>query len=194
MFQCLQRHHWRQQFEEQLTQQLQALNTSQRDQEEITQQVHNILHESQQHQHFHHFKIFGGLLPRPWGRTTTNKNGNSNYNLWHVKMSRWFTQQGHKLWLQRNQQNKPQEDNTPIKQRLQQQIKNLYTLQDEVPYLDKTIFDTPLEERIQMTDRSKQIWIAETTKTVKKCMAEHKEKMSNGQTDIHQFTQSGKFQ
>jgi len=194
MFQCQRRQQWRHQFENKLLHQLQTLNTSSEDQEDIQQNIYNILNDNQQHQHFHHFKMFGGLLPIRWGRTTNNTNGSSKYTLWQVKMSRWFTQQGHELWLQRNQQNKPQEDNTPLQQRLHQQIQKLYALQDEVPYLDKTLFDTPIEERLQMTDKRQQIWIDETTKTVQKSMAEHTEKMSNGQTDIRQFTQSGKIQ
>ena len=109
-------------------------------------------------------------------------------------MSRWFTQQGHSLWLRRNEQNTPQEANTSLKQRHQTQIEKLYTLKDEVPYLDKALFEIPIEERLKMPEKIKQIWIEETTKTIQASMAEHAEKMSNGQTDIRQFYTTGKIQ
>jgi len=109
-------------------------------------------------------------------------------------MSRWFTHQGHSLWLKRNEQNNPQDAHTTLKQRHQQKIEKLYSLKDEVPYLDKEIFETPIEERIKMPEKIQQIWIKETTKTVQASMAEHAEKMSNGQTDIRQFYTTGKIQ
>ena len=194
IYQCPHRHQWRSTFENELIQQLQSMNLSPTDQAAVQTYVHELLNDSTTYQHFHHFKIFGGLIPRSWGNTTLTKKGLSNHSSWQFKMSRWFTQQGHSLWLRRNEQNSSQEAPTSLQQRQQKQIEKLYTLQDEVPYLDKAIFETPIEERLKLSEKQKQIWIDETTKTVQASMAEHTEKMSTGQTDIRQYYKSGKTQ
>ena len=70
---------------------------------------------------------------------------------------------------------------------MNQKIEQLYKLQEELPLRDRAIFETPIEERMEMTDKLKTTWIAETTATVQVSIAEQKQKMSTGQTDIRQF-------
>ena len=107
--------------------------------------------------------------------------------LWALKLSKWFTQQGFDIWILRNQQVHDKDDTTPLHQRLNHQIDQLYKLQDDLPATDRTLFDTPIEERYNLPEKFKKTWISETTKTVQTSLKEHQQKMSSGQKDIRTY-------
>jgi len=189
MFQCTHRASWRTQFQHKLQQTLSTKNTSTEMQHLIYQHIHNLLTNPTQYSHFHHFKIFSGLLPRSWFRPPHKQNNDRTTQNKMMKLSKWFVNQGHELWLLRNQQVQATSDTTPNQKRLNQKIAHLYKLQEELPIHDRVLFDTPLEERLELTEKQKITWIDETTATVRVSIAEHKQKMSTGQTDIRQFFQ-----
>ena len=70
---------------------------------------------------------------------------------------------------------------------LDEKIEHLCTLQYDVNNHDKNIFNTPIEERLAMTEKQKQKWIEETNKTIYRCINDHQQKMQNGQRDIRTF-------
>ena len=102
-------------------------------------------------------------------------------------MSKWFAQQGFDLWILRNQQIHDKDTTTPLHQRLNQQIDQLYNIKDELPATDRPLFDTPIEEIYNLPETLKKTWISETTKTVQTSLKEHHQKMSSGQKDIQQY-------
>ena len=70
---------------------------------------------------------------------------------------------------------------------LNQKIHQLYSLQHEINYHDKALFDTPIEDRLKLPLKQKENWIMQTSKTMQKCMSDHQQKMTEGQQDIRQF-------
>ena len=72
---------------------------------------------------------------------------------------------------------------------LNQKIEKLYRLQDDLSHYDRNIFQQPIEEKYRLTNKQKTEWIEQTTQTVYKCIAEHHQNMTQGQTDIRKYFQ-----
>jgi len=107
---------------------------------------------------------------------------------WATKFRHWLIQQGFELWTQRNtliHENSSQPStNHSI---LNQKISHLYSLQSEVLHHDKDIFDVPINDRYDLTEKQKKIWIEQTTTTVTKSIAEQQVRNHTRQKDICQF-------
>ena len=73
---------------------------------------------------------------------------------------------------------------------LNQKIHHLYNLQDSMSHHDRDIFQCPLDDRLSLSEKQKTRWIEQTTRTAQKSIAEYREKMNTGQTDIRQFLQT----
>ena len=93
---------------------------------EIRQHFYNILHDTQTYQHFHHFKYFAGLIPSGWTSIAQQQTTGTKTTNWEQKLSWWLIQQGYGLWLLRNQQNNDHDDISPVHQRLNDEIDELY--------------------------------------------------------------------
>ena len=99
-----------------------------------------------------------------------------------------MTQQGYNAWLVRNTQiHQDEESPNTINSYLNNKIRQLYQLQQEVGYHDRDMFSTPLEERLKLPEKQKMAWVSNTTKTMKVSMAEYHDKQTQGQKDIRQF-------
>ena len=195
LFQCHNRQQWQNNFQKHLQQQIQKQHTPQELITTITTKLHSIINDNYQHQHFKHFTIFAGLIPKEWTNTIRTYNNQMQTKRWTTQISKWFIQQGHELWTQRNTFIHDKEDQqSTIHQVLNEKIDHIYSLQNEVNYHDQDIFQTPIEERYKLHEHSKRVWIEETMKTIHQCMYEHRQKMTNGQKDIRTYFKKDKKQ
>jgi len=165
VYQCPHRTNWRRDFQRRLKDHLIKHHTSPDLTNNIEQHVNQLLHLSHQYHHFQHFTMFAGLLPQQWIMSHTHSNAPHHTQKWALTLSKWLTQQGYDLWLLRNKQVNDNDDTPPIHQRLNQQIEQLYQLQWEIPVTDRKLFDIPIEERYNLPEKLKQIWILEATGT-----------------------------
>ena len=67
---------------------------------------------------------------------------------------------------------------------LNQKIQNLYSLQTEINTHDRDIFNRPIEDIYQYTDKQKHNWIDQTSRTVYQSIADQQQKLTTGQRDI----------
>ena len=172
---------------------LRSLHTPQTLYHIIIQHLQEILEPSTQNNHFFHFTIFAGLLPLQWQPTDEITNPSVYHKAphqWTIKFSPWLTKQGHNLWQLRNRQAHDDQDEQVSDLLLNQKIAKLYRLQDDLSHYDRNIFQQPIEEKYCLTTKQKTEWIEQTTQTVYKCIAEHHQKMTQGQTDIRNFFNS----
>ena len=114
---------------------------------DIRQEFHNILHDHQTYQHFHHFKYFAGLIPRDWNCLAQYQPTVTKTTNWATKLSWWLIQQGYDLWLLRNQQNNDKDELSPVHKRLNDEIAALYKYQHDILSHDRGLFAVPIEER-----------------------------------------------
>ena len=75
---------------------------------------------------------------------------------------------------------------------LNDKIRHLYTLQNDIGYHDRDLFAQPLEERLRLITHQKMTWLTNTTRTMKVSMEEFEHKQTTGQRDIRQFFQKSK--
>jgi len=143
-----------------------------------------------QYHHLYHFIIFAGLLPTSWQYLLEQQTpGNlTNTKLWATRLSCWICQQSYELWTIRNS-SIHEHTTTPstTHQILNQKILHLYSLQHELLATDRDIFAIPLEERFNLTEKQKLLWITHTTKTVSTCLLDHQQKIQSGQKDIQSY-------
>ena len=193
LFQCQSRTTWANTFMSNLKNFLNKLHTSTTFMEKAIPYFHEMINNSTDFDQFKQFTIFAGLLPIAWKIEATNNDDTEAPDVltqqqWATKFSAWLTQQGHEVWILRNNQvHNKEEQTTTIHRTLNQKIRRLYTLQDSIGYNDRDIFATPLEDRLGLTEKQKMAWISQTTNTLKVCMAEYQDKMTTGQKDIRQF-------
>ena len=190
LFQCQQRKQWQRQLYVQLGQYLNKIHTPTSVCQLITHHVKNIIQNTDDYSHFKHFTIFAGLLPRKWKiefADTTNCTSMQS-DTWLKQLGQWLLTQGHELWIQRNNSlHEKEKKRSTMEHHLNQKIRSLYTLQNEIGYHDRAIFETPIEERLNLSHHQKMIWIETTTKTMKVSMEEFQNKKTTGQQDIRQF-------
>ena len=159
----------------------------------IITHLNGLLRDDLRHHQFHEFKVFAGLLPKTWTEILVQDHqylSSNKSTYWLRKIGRWFIQKGHDLWLMRNQTiHKTEDKETHIDEVLNQKIRNLYSLQADIGYHDRSIFDQPLEDRLTLPHHQKMTWISQTTRTMKVSMEEFKNKQTTGQRDIREFFQ-----
>ena len=118
--------------------------------------------------------MFAGLIPSRWQEhhDYTHKDpqhADTNTKTWARKLSWWLTMQGFELWELRNQQlhgNKNRR--SMIHDLLNQKIIHLYSLQEEISHHDRHIFSMELEQRLEMTETQKRLWVEATSHTIYK--------------------------
>ena len=185
LFQCPSKALWRSSFQHNLQKQLLLLSTPHKIQEQIQTAIMDRLHQVQQYTHFSEFTCFAGLFPKQWRylmRTTMTSDNYKQVQQWHKKFGRWMIEQGYDLWSLPNK--KVHEDSplpSTIHTILNQQIKSIYELQSEVSPHDTAIFDISIEDRYQLTEKQKRVWIERTTHTVSKSIEEKRTKLQTGQ-------------
>ena len=98
--------------------------------------------------------------------------------------------QGYILWQQRNAAvHENSKVNPTVENIVNQQVRNLYDLQQEMHPHDRQIFHLPLEELLEKKISYKKQWIEQTRITAHQCIAAHQQKMKHGQKDIRQYFQ-----
>ena len=124
--------------------------------------------------------------------TKTDKN-HHHTNRWIKNISQWLVHQAHNLWTQRNHyiHDKTNKKST-MDHVLNDKIRQLYSLQNQIRYYDRDLFAQPLEERLHLTTHQKMTWVTNTTRTMKVSMEEFAQKQTTGQRDIRQFFQKRK--
>ena len=189
LFQCPHRKVWQQQFLQQVQQQLKKIHMHQGMVTEIHQIFHQKFNHPTEYSHFSDFLPFAGLLPHQWNIHSTNTTVTSQGNTNRIKtLGRWFIQQGHELWLQRNKQIYDKDKKASTKDIiLDQKIQQLYSLQEQIGYHDRDLFSLPLEDRLQLNHHQKMTWITHTSRTMKVSMEEFNRKQTSGQKDIRTF-------
>ena len=146
-----------------------------------------LLEDPRNNQRFYQYSLLAGLLPLEW-RTIPSPTMKATQQIqWATKLSKWYMEQGYELWKQCNTTIHEETNESNIHTILNQKIEHLYSLQTELNHKDHDIFHIPIEERYKLHEKQKRIWIETTTHTVNKCIYEHQEKMSTGQTDIRTF-------
>ena len=76
----------------------------------------------------------------------------NDYPRWAKQFGRWLIQQGHDLWLHRNKQIYDKDNKASTMEIiLNQKIRQLYTLQDEIGYHDRELFTIPMEDRLNLS-------------------------------------------
>jgi len=193
IFQCRGRLPWRQQFFSELPKNLRKFKTPPKVHQEIIASITNLITQETPTNQIYQFTIFAGLLPlqwttRPAEQHLTHTAITHTTNLWAKGLSSWMTQQGHTAWIVRNKQiHKDDDSPTTIHHYLNNKIRQLYALQQEVGYHDRDMFTTPIEERLKLPEKQKMAWVSNTTKTMKVSMAEYHDKQTQGQKDIRKF-------
>ena len=191
LYQCPRQHQWRKKFLQQMSHQLRKANIPATFRNELIADFEQLLTSTDHHHHFSEFKIFVGLLPKKWTEKREAPNNNTNHSRrpqWAKQFGLWLLQQGHELWLQRNTTIHDKErKHSTMDFVLNQKIRHLYSLQEEISYHDHDLFSQPLEDRLQLTQHQKMTWITNTTRTMKVSMAEFQSKQTTGQRDIRQF-------
>ena len=187
LFQCQHRHQWRQQLLTNIKDKISKLHMPQQTQQEIVTHIQQVTHNSLSYHHFHHFSVFAGLLPKQWSVQPHMESNPTQHQQWQTTLGNWLIQQGMDLWATRNK--KVHEDTTQstIHRMQNEKIQQLYTLQHDINQHDRGMFHAPIEERYKMSEKQKQKWIEETTKTVQQCMLDHQQKMKEGQKDIRTY-------
>ena len=103
-------------------------------------------------------------------------------------MGTWLLHQGHALWNLRNKMiHEKETNNPPLQIYLNNKIRQLYALQHEISYHDRDMFQQPLEDRLQLSEKQKMTWIDQTTKTMKVSMETYQRLQTTGQQDIRNF-------
>ena len=112
--------------------------------------------------HFQTFTPFARLIPTQWttkyatAKTTVST---KTTQTWANKLGTWILQQGYELWLQRNNQIHDKERRrSTVDHILNQKIRQLYVLQEEINYHDRDIFSIPEEDRLKLPHQ-KMTWI-----------------------------------
>ena len=67
---------------------------------------------------------------------------------------------------------------------LDKKIWQLYDLQEEIGYHDCNMFQQPLDDRLQLSEKQKMAWIAQTTKVSMETYQHHQ---TTRQQDIRKF-------
>ena len=160
-------------------------------QNELITDFEQLFHPKDNNQHFSSFTIFTGLLPKKWTEKCVahhNPTTHSRRPHWAKQFGKWLLQQGHELWMQRNNTIHDKErKHSTMDFVLNQKICHLYSLQEGISYHDRDLFSQPLADRLQLTQHQKMTWITNTTRTMKVSMAEFHSKQTTGQRDTWQF-------
>ena len=190
LFQCSHREHWKRQHYKHLTQYLTKLHTPSTLQQNIITHIKNITQQPDEYSNFHHFIIYAGLLPLQWKESlgTHSTFTSTMCDKWMKQLGQWFTTQGHELWISRNNNlHDKEKKHSTMDYILNQKIRRLYSLQEAIGYHDRDLFATPLEDRLNLNNHQKMLWITTTTKTMKVSMEEFQTKQTTGQRDIRQY-------
>ena len=171
-----------------LSEKLIAIKTHNQLQQVIEAHLQKLIQNSTEYAHFKHFTLFAGLLPSTWKIKFDQTTDREKYTQWAMSIGNWLIQKGMEVWTTRNKQfNEKSTKQSIVHRLLDEKIEHLYTLQYDVNNHDKNIFNTPIEERLAMTEKQKQKWIEETNKTIYRCINDHQQKMQEGQRDIRTF-------
>ena len=198
LFQCQSRQHWRKTFSDHLHQHLLQLNIPLAQVQHIESYIITRISPAEQHHHFSSIVFFAGLLPRSWQHNISQLSKDCDIaqhdtKIWARKLSGWLTQQGFDLWERRNTQINEQNNKTSTNHTvLNDKITQLYTLQPDINYYDRNLFQMALEDRLKMTERQKRQWINITEPTIHRCIADHQQNMKHGQQDIRKYFQSSR--
>ena len=190
LFQCPKRHKWKNTFLTKLSQHLQSNNTPQEASDVVVSHITTLLTNRTDHEHFRHFTIFAGLLPKTWkdSYNMQQQRSTTTRTIWIKKLSRWLLQQGYDLWMLRNQSiHENDKSKSTIEYALNQKIRQLYSLQHEIGYHDRELFSQHIDDRLALPYHQKMTWITNTTKTLKVSMEDFQRKQHTGQKDIRQY-------
>ena len=144
LYQCQHRQTWRMTFDQALKDQLTKLKTPTSLTEVICNTFNQLLHDQARYYHFYHFTLFVGLIPSAWSVQHKNSASTSSTKQWALKISKWLIMQGHELWLTRNQQFNDNDTQSTHHQQLNQQIDQLYQLQEKFSITDRNLFTLSL--------------------------------------------------
>jgi len=193
LLQCNGRRLWQQQFLANLQRKLKQLHTTDELYHRVVNYFTTITTDSANYHHYKHFTVFAGLLPQQWTQKVCNTdNMNAHQHIWSSnwpdQIGKWLLHQGHTLWNLRNKKIHEKDTTTPpLQTYLNQKIRQLYELQNDIGYHDRDMFQQPLEERLQLSEKQKMTWIDQTTKTMKVSMETYQRLQTTGQQDIRNF-------
>jgi hypothetical protein len=138
-----------------------------------------------------------GLLDESWSmfqdeyfnQTGTRKIDQSG-KIWNTKLSGWLIREARNRWTARNNEvHKDDDGKSKIEQETLEQVRNLYKLADDMSYHDKSMFDVPLEQRLQLPTNTLRQWIKNTIPTANRCIRDLRDKIGSRQHDIRKFFQ-----
>ena len=195
LFQCPERKLWQKQFIQQLEDKLESWKTPTPLRNLLLTHYQHLIYDTDTHHHIRQFTVFVGLFPNTWKHQYSSdcQCPTNIMNQWARRLGKWVTQQSHDLWLQRNASIHDIETRHSTKDTiLNQKIRHLYSLQEEISYHDREIFSQPVEDRLKLSYQQKMTWLTQTTKTMKISMEQYTEKKTTGQQDIRKFFKTRK--
>ena len=193
LFQCSKRKLWQEKFLQQLEEKLVSMKTHLKLRTTITTHYQQLFTDTNTYHHIRQFTVFVGLFPTDWKHQhSIDCQGTQNtMNKWARQLGKWVIHQSHELWLARNTSiHDKDKRHSTMDTILNQKIRHLYSLQEEIGYHDRDMFSHPLEERLKLSYHQKMTWLTQTTKTMKISMEEYAEKKTTGQQDIRKFFQT----
>ena len=112
--------------------------------------------------------------------------------LWGAKWIQFQWEEAHELWKTRCKEVHGDAESYFSRRERKElciKVKALYQLKDKVNSVTRDLFHTPLEEKLKTNSKRLKVWIATVTPTIKKAVAEAKEKEQQKQTDIRDFVE-----
>ena len=93
----------------------------------------------------------------------TNRQLDQTGKVWSTKIFEWFILEARKQWLEWNKEvHESDNGQSKIEQDTIEQVRNLYSLRDDISQHDRAIFDEALEERLQQNILTLQQWVRNT--------------------------------
>ena len=185
------RQDWRNEFSTNLQQKLQDMKTPPSLIPILHTDLITRISPGSQYNQFYQLLPFAGLLPIKWKQHPDHDHDPPDMSKtykWAKTFSRWLTHQGFAVWKIRNSTiHEGKYPNDTTHQSLNKKISQLYNMQQDLPSCDRDIFQTPQEDRFEMTLAQKRQWIEQTTTTVKISIEDQRHKIQHGQHDIRKF-------
>ena len=138
-----------------------------------------------------------GLLDENWGAhqeaylaLKPDRRLDQKGTVWATKTASWLILEARQKWLERNNEAHNHNDGQSKTEReTLEQVRNLYNMGADMSQHDRTMFDEPLEERLQRPILVLQQWVKHIIPTVNRCIRDFRQKLHDKQSDIRKFFQ-----